>query len=1485
MKPSGVVLARNEESNIEDCLRSFAPHVDDLILIDMESEDRTVELARPFVTKILAHPLIPNFDSARNIAISEAKNDWLWFLDADERVSEAVGRLVSETIQQRGDEFVALTIPFKTFFCGQWIEHCGWWPGYTMPRVLKRGHFRFGEELHSGVKFDGAELRVAPREDLAIEHFSYKSVEHYLEKLNRYTSGEALTRHAKGEPPNWQRGIREMVRDLWVYYERNQGGLDGYRGWILSWLSGQYRWLTDAKLLDIPEQREAIAKAAVPQDLDEVFGIAQAELRRLRSASPRLPLAVQLRSPLFDPSGYADDGRTILKALALLERPVGAAEIRWSDAAVAQSPTDVGLLRSMLRQKNQGPYVAITNCITTLCAPDPDACLNTLRTTFETDRIPDSWLGWLGQYDEILVCAAHNKWAFVRSGVAPERIRILPQGVDTTLFSPMGTKLDLPPALAGQFVFLSVFDWQVRKGWDVLLKAYCQEFAHGDNAGLLLKISRLHGHSLESVLAQADGALAEIGQSLASRPDIVLFENLFAPSEMAALYRSAQAFVLASRGEGWGRPYLEAMACGLPTIGTTGSGNEEFMSAENSFLVDTLPVPVPEHAVREIPVYAGHVWREPNPDSLRRALRTVITAPETAAGKTKQALKDVQNRFSVVALSGILEQRIAEAEARFAQSPAPLFSTEQLRVELEGELFAGHSFSNINEQISRLWKDDPRVALSIRRRQFNPVQDAQVPAAHELTPLVSRELPGGAEVTIRHSFPPIWERPQTGKWVHIQPWEFGALPKNWIEPLRDQVDEIWAPSHYVRDVFVRSGISPEKIQVIPWGIDPEVYQPGLPDRILPTAKAFRFLFVGGTLPRKGFDLALQAYLQEFSRDDDVCLVIKDVGTQTFYRYGNLREQIFAAIADPAAPSIVYLDSEMTDGQRASLYNACQCLVAPYRGEGFGLPILEAMACGLAPIIPRGGPTDDFASEQTAYLLPARFVPCTHEWELCGQATELSMELADVRRAMRQAYEDRQTTQRLGAAASEHVRSQFTWRKSVERMTLRLGGLARGDLASWQPSFLYRTDFVPLDLSVCVVVQEDEATLANSLARVRPFVKQILVGDLGSKDRSAAIAREYGAVVVDCCGHDPSTAHTLLSRHAQGEWILHLEAGRIIQEAEMEEIAATLSYAADGNVLLRVKTGSGPDTRESNEPIILHRKDGAALDDEIRIQELPSIKSEIAEPKDTAAAPRRSSPLLDVAVVTIGYNLPGATQALLESALKECRHHVTFMIFSHSRIPEKMRELDELALRSDVLYRNYGENRGLARSWNEGIFWALDNNHDVVLVVNEDVLFAPGDLEKLADAAHEQQDKFLVMGRCFHENENGWSSSEYGCFAYNRLALDVLGAFDENFFPIYCEDSDYRRRAQLAGLLPGLCAETAIRHGGSASQRQPEVARQNGHTYAANRAYYARKWGGDAGQETFEHPFDDPRFSYYIDPQVCSAPYPGFNRSDRSLVVI
>ena len=111
----------------------------------------------------------------------------------------------------------------------------------------------------------------------------------------------------------------------------------------------------------------------------------------------------------------------------------------------------------------------------------------------------------------------------------------------------------------------------------------------------------------------------------------------------------------------------------------------------------------------------------------------------------------------------------------------------------------------------------------------------------------------------------------------FQPWEYGAIPSAWLAPLCDLVDEVWVPTSFVKGGFVQSGVPAERVQVIPLGIDPDLFSPSGPALPLPTSKKFKFLFVGGTIHRKGIDVLLRAYGRAFYRSDDVCLVIKDMG--------------------------------------------------------------------------------------------------------------------------------------------------------------------------------------------------------------------------------------------------------------------------------------------------------------------------------------------------------------------------------------------------------------------------------------------------------------------------------------------------------------------------------------------------------------------------------------------------------------------------------
>ena len=1149
---TGVVLARNEEHNIVSCLQSLHSHVSEILLIDMESSDRTVELAQPYVTRVLRHPIIPNFDAARNIAIPEAGFDWLWFLDADERVKESTGRLINELVRDRGHEFVAITIPFKSYFCGKWIQHCGWWPGYTMPRVLRRGHFRFSEQLHGGVQFNGAELRIPPDPELGIEHFSYRDIEHYLEKFNRYTSVESQQLHEQGQLLNWEAAFRHMVRDWWQYYESHEGYLEGQHGWILAWLAGQYRWFSHAKLLD--RQERQLDYHVVPR-LDGIFNVMESEVARQRAASPELPLGIVWRSPVWDPSGYAEDSRIHLKSLALAGRELASFEIRWSDTACPLADGDTALLKALNRAKRPKHTAAITSCIPSLVRPDPDAALNILRTTFETDRIPNDWLPAIDMFDEVWVFSEHNRISFHQGGVAPEKLRVLGSFVDTGVFTPGGRKRKRSEALRERFVFLSIFDWQLRKGWDILLRAYCEEFAPDHGVGLLLKVTRSHGHTVELIQEQMADVIQSAGYSMSDRSDIEILDAALTTDELAALYRSAHAFVLASRGEGWGRPYMEAMASGLPTIGTSGSGNMDFMTDENSFLVNTELTPVPEMAVAEIPVYAGHQWLEPDIADLRAKMRLAFTDEAHRKRVAKQAVSDMRTRFDIRHARDAVESNLRLAESRFLARQLPAVAESDVAVQLDGELFAAHSFANINEKLTLELGTADGIAFSVNRVRHNPTYDRQCPAAPDVLPYVQRQLPDGPAVTIRHAFPPNWNSPEQGKWVHIQPWEFGALPVAWIEPLRDRVDEVWAPSQFVKRVYERSGIPGDKIHVIPWGVSPEVYNPDAVPRLLSTEKTFRFLFVGGSVARKGIDLLIHAYTQEFRRDEDVCLVVKDLGTKTFYRYGNYRELLQQAARDTSIPEVLYLEDNMTEGQLASLYASCHCLVAPYRGEGFGLPILEAMACGLAPIVPRGGASDDFVGEATGYVLNAQEVESVHEWRLRGVPTELSIDVADLRATMRQAFEVREETKARGIRASEATLAHFTWQNTARRMTDRIRELAKENVPVRRKSKPNK----PPSLSLCVIIRNDERVLADCLGRLRPFIDEIVAVDIGSDDRSKAIASEYGARVyrdewIDSFGH----ARNLAVVRATSDWILSLDPWDQIDDPPARNIAQMLT---------------------------------------------------------------------------------------------------------------------------------------------------------------------------------------------------------------------------------------------------------------------------------------------------------------------------------------
>lgn len=358
----------------------------------------------------------------------------------------------------------------------------------------------------------------------------------------------------------------------------------------------------------------------------------------------------------------------------------------------------------------------------------------------------------------------------------------------------------------------------------------------------------------------------------------------------------------------------------------------------------------------------------------------------------------------------------------------------------EGPLFEHQSFANVNREVARALARRGDVDLGFVEQRSEGAERW----GHPRDPALCRALrhrPSDIRTTVRHRWPPDLTRPRTGALVLAQPWEYDQIPTDWVAGIAASVDEVWTPSAFCRDAFVRSGVSPERVAVVPHGVDPEVFDPRVEPWPLTTDRGFRFLFVGGAIERKGFDLLLRAYVREFSSDEDVCLIVKD-----FHYGGHAGAVVHDLLRHPRTPAISYAYGTVAPDRLGGLFTACDCYVHPYRGEGFGLPIAEAMACGLPPIVTGAGPAVELCSDDTGYLIDAtpQAVPEAIWPPAMRTAEPPSWYLPDVghlRALLRHAFEHRDEVRRKGAAASEQILAARTWEHTADLVVSRLKRLA------------------------------------------------------------------------------------------------------------------------------------------------------------------------------------------------------------------------------------------------------------------------------------------------------------------------------------------------------------------------------------------------------------------------------------------------------------
>ncbi|MBB6671920.1 glycosyltransferase family 4 protein [Cohnella nanjingensis] len=270
-----------------------------------------------------------------------------------------------------------------------------------------------------------------------------------------------------------------------------------------------------------------------------------------------------------------------------------------------------------------------------------------LNTVWETTQIPRSWKTAINQYNGVFVPTRHNYRALRKSGVRVP-IHIVPHGVDTKAFSPSNPPYRLPSA-AGKFVFVSVFGFQHRKNPEALLRAYWEAFSHKDRVLLVIKTN---GYSARENGAWIRRRIERYRASLRipHRPaPYVVLTGYMGSKALKGLYTLGDVFVLPTRGEGVGMPYMEAMASGIPVIATSWGGQMDFLTSANSFLVPyRLQSPSSSmkkrsaisKSFRSLFAGPGQQWAEVDLAGLKAQLRKAYLHPGLCRSKGKRARQD-----------------------------------------------------------------------------------------------------------------------------------------------------------------------------------------------------------------------------------------------------------------------------------------------------------------------------------------------------------------------------------------------------------------------------------------------------------------------------------------------------------------------------------------------------------------------------------------------------------------------------------------------------------------------------------------------------------------------------------------------------------------------------------------------------------------------------------------------------------------------------
>lgn len=243
MMPSAlsvIIITKNEAANIRACIESVS-WADEIVVVDSGSSDATVTICREAGAQVFVHDW-PGFGAQKNRALSYATHEWVFSIDADERVTPELRAAIQAVLAKQNDEHAAYEISRLSSYCGRFMRHSGWYPDRIV-RLFRRGAARFSDDLvHEHLLVEGNVGLL----DGELLHYSFENLEQVLNKVNQYSSAGAVMMQRRGRQATLSGAV---LRGLWSFvrtYVLRAGFLDGREGFMLAVSNAEgtyYRYL------------------------------------------------------------------------------------------------------------------------------------------------------------------------------------------------------------------------------------------------------------------------------------------------------------------------------------------------------------------------------------------------------------------------------------------------------------------------------------------------------------------------------------------------------------------------------------------------------------------------------------------------------------------------------------------------------------------------------------------------------------------------------------------------------------------------------------------------------------------------------------------------------------------------------------------------------------------------------------------------------------------------------------------------------------------------------------------------------------------------------------------------------------------------------------------------------------------------------------------------------------------------------------------